>query len=126
MKYDYNHLFSRVPVDVAMLDVEWLGGLTEAKKVAAMAEANQVPIAPHNCGGPVLHFANLYLGAAVPNLMIMESVRGRYDGWHRDLVTTPAEAEDGRLLLPEGPGLGTELSEQVLEADGVDRHVTEA
>ena len=125
-KYDYNHLFSRVPVDVAMFDIEWLGGLTEAKKVAMMAEANQVPFAPHNCGGPVLHFANLHLGAAAPNLMIMESVRGRYNGWHRDLVATPADAADGRLLLPKGPGLGTELSEQVLEADGVDRRVTEA
>lgn len=123
-KYDYNHLLSRVPVDVVMFDIEWMGGLTEARKVTAMAEANQVPFAPHNCGGPVLHFANLHLGAAAPNLMIMESVRGRYTGWHRELVTTPAEAEDGRLLLPEGPGLGTELADSVLEADGVERRVT--
>ncbi|QLG27329.1 hypothetical protein HUG10_07105 [Halorarum halophilum] len=66
-KYDYNHLLSRVPVDVVMFDIEWMGGLTEAGKVTAMAEANQVPFAPHNCGGPVLHFANLHLGAAAPN-----------------------------------------------------------
>lgn len=125
-KYDYNHLLSRVPVDVVMFDIEWMGGLTEARKVTAMAEANQVPFAPHNCGGPVLHFANLHLGAAAPNLMIMESVRGRYNGWHRELVTTPAEAEDGRLLLPEGPGLGTELADSVLEADGVERRVSGA
>jgi L-alanine-DL-glutamate epimerase-like enolase superfamily enzyme len=125
-KYDYEELLSTVPVDVVMLDLEWVGGLTEARKVASMAEAAQVPIAPHNCGGPVLHFANLHLGAAVPNLMIMESVRGRYNGWHRDLVTTPAGAEDGRLLLPEGPGLGTELSEAVLESEGAERRRTEA
>ena len=124
-KYDYEDLLATVPVDVVMLDVEWVGGLTEARKVAAMAEAAQLPVAPHNCGGPVLHFANLHLGAAVQNLMVMESVRGRYNGWHRELVTTPAEAEDGRLLLPEGPGLGTELSESVLEADGAERRVTE-
>ena len=125
-KYDYEDLLSTVPVDVVMLDLEWVGGLTEARKVASMAEAAQVPIAPHNCGGPVLHFANLHLGAAVPNLMIMESVRGRYNGWHRDLVTTPAGAEDGRLLLPEGPGLGTELSEAVLDSEGAERRTTEA
>jgi L-alanine-DL-glutamate epimerase-like enolase superfamily enzyme len=58
--------------------------------------------------------------------MVMESVRGRYNGWHRDLVTTPAEAEDGRLLLPDGPGLGTELSDAVLEAEGAERRVTGA
>ena len=124
-KYDYADLFSRVDVDVVMLDLEWVGGLTEAKKIAAMAEANQRPIAPHNCGGPVLHFANLHLGATVPNLMIMESVRGRYNGWHRDLVTTPASAEDGQLQLPEGPGLGTALADTVLEADGANRRITE-
>jgi L-alanine-DL-glutamate epimerase-like enolase superfamily enzyme len=124
-KYQYNHLLSRVPVDVVMLDLEWVGGFSEAVKVAAMAEANQVPLAPHNCGGPVLHFANLQFGAALSNLMIMESVRGRYDGWHRDLVTTPGEGENGRLLIPEGPGLGTRLSESVLDADGIDRRVTE-
>jgi L-alanine-DL-glutamate epimerase-like enolase superfamily enzyme len=123
-KYDYNQLFSTVDVDVAMLDVEWVGGLTEARKVAGLAEANQLPVAPHNCGGPVLHFANLHLGASIPNLMIMESVRGRYNGWHRDLVTTPAEAADGRLELPEGPGLGTELSEEVLSAEGAVRRST--
>jgi len=123
-KYDYNRLFESVDVDVVMLDIEWVGGLTEAKKVAAMAEANQLPIAPHNCGGPVLHFANLHLGAAVPNLMIMESVRGRYNGWHRELVTKPASATDGRLEFPEGPGLGTALSEDVLSAEGITRRVT--
>lgn len=123
-KYDYNDLFANVDVDVVMFDIEWLGGITEAKKVTAMAEANQLAIAPHNCGGPVLHFANLHVGAAVPNLMIMESVRGRYNGWHRELVTTPAEAENGRLLLPDGPGLGTELSDSVVSAEGVERRVT--
>ena len=125
-KYHYEQLLSNVDVDVVMFDVEWMGGLTEARKVAAMAEANQVPVAPHNCGGPVLHFANLHLGATVPNLMVMESVRGRYDGWHRDLITTPAGAEDGELVVPDGPGLGTELSDEILEAEGVTRRVTSA
>jgi L-alanine-DL-glutamate epimerase-like enolase superfamily enzyme len=70
-------------------------------------EANRVPVAPHNCGGSVLHFADLHLGATVPNLTLMASVRGRHDGWHRDLVTTRAGADDGELLVPDGPGLGT-------------------
>jgi L-alanine-DL-glutamate epimerase-like enolase superfamily enzyme len=120
-KYQYKQLLERVDVDVVMLDVEWLGGLTEARKVAALAESYQRPIAPHNCGGPVLHFANLHLGAAVPNLKILESVRDRYRGWHRDLVTTPAELEDGRLPVPEREGLGTELAPAVLEAPGAVR-----
>jgi len=80
-------------------------------------EANRVPVAPHNCGGSVLHFADLHLGATVPNLTVMASVRGRYDGWHRDLVTTPAGADDGELLVPDGPGSG-QLAEEVLDAEG--------
>lgn len=123
-KYHYNQLFNNVDVDVVMLDIEWVGGLTEAKKVATMAEANHHPIAPHNCGGPVLHFANLHLGASIPNLMIMESVRGRYNGWHEELITNPATAVNGQLELPEKPGLGTNLSESVLDADGIKRRVT--
>lgn len=123
-KYDYNHLLSNVDVDVVMLDIEWVGGITEAQKIATLAEANQVPIAPHNCGGPVLHFANLHLGAAVPNLMIMESVRGRYDGWHKDLITDSMGGGDGRLEVPDRPGLGTELSDDVLSAENARRRST--
>lgn len=124
-KHDFNQLIDAVDLDVAMFDVEWVGGLTEAKKVAALAEANHLPVAPHNCGGPVLHFASLQLAATLPNLMILESVRGRYDGWHRPLVTEPATAQDGRLVVPDGPGLGTSLDPSVLESDGVMRQVTE-
>jgi L-alanine-DL-glutamate epimerase-like enolase superfamily enzyme len=115
-KFQFNTLLRTVDVDYVMFDPNHVGGLTESKKVAALAEAYQVPIAPHNCSGPVTHFANLHLGACVPNLAIMESVRGRYDGWHRDMITVPATASDGRLEVPDGPGLGTELSEEVLSA----------
>lgn len=124
-KYQFNALLREVDVDYAMFDPNHVGGFTESKKVAALAEANQVPIAPHNCSGPVTHFANLHLGASVPNLAIMESVRGRYDGWHRDMVTVPATADGGRLELPDGPGLGTELVDDVLDAPNARRRFTE-
>jgi L-alanine-DL-glutamate epimerase-like enolase superfamily enzyme len=124
-KYDFVNVFANVDLDIAMFDVEWVGGLTEAKKIAALAEAHHVSVAPHNCGGPVLHFANLHLGATVPNLMIMESVRGRYNGWHHDLVTQPATAKDGRLQIPNRLGLGTELKEAVVESEGAIRRVSE-
>jgi len=72
----------------------------------------------------VRHFANLHLGAATPNFVIQESIRNRYRGWHADLVTDAAGIENGRLQLPEGPGLGTELADEVLEAEDVTRRVT--
>lgn len=123
-KFQFNTLLSTADIDIAMFDLNRLGGFTEGKKTAAIAEAHHLPVAPHNCAGPITHFANLQFGAAIPNLMTMESVRGRYDGWHRRLVTTPATASEGRLDVPEGPGLGTELADSVLDADGVDRRIT--
>jgi len=122
--YAFEQLLSTVDVDVVMFDLEWVGGLTEAKRVATLAETRHLPVAPHNCGGPVLHFATLQLASVLPNLQIVESVRGRYDGWHQPLVTDPATAENGRLQLPDGPGLGTALDPSVLDASGVQRRVT--
>jgi L-alanine-DL-glutamate epimerase-like enolase superfamily enzyme len=98
-----------------MPDVCWTGGLSEARDVAAMAEANHLPVAPHNSGGPVMHFANAHLSAAIPNLYVMESIRDRYDGWHRNLVTDPLPVRDGTMALPDGPGLGTELDPEIVE-----------
>ena len=123
-KFQFNTLLAGADIDVVMFDLNRIGGFTEAKKAAAMAEAHHLPVAPHNCAGPITHFVNLQFGATIPNLMVMESVRGRYDGWHRELVTTQSTATDGRLDVPDGPGLGTELSDAVLDADGVERRVT--
>lgn len=123
--YRFAELISTVDVDVVMFDLEWVGGFTAARRVAALAGAHHLPVAPHNCGGPVLHFATLQLASVLPNTLIVESVRGRYDGWHQPLVTEPATAADGRLQLPDGPGLGTALDPDVLDAPGVTRRVTE-
>lgn len=123
-KYQFNQLIDMVQFDIVMFDVNRLGGFTEAKKVASIAEAHHLPIAPHNCGGPITHFASLQLGAVVPNLQIMESVRGRYDGWHRDMITEYSTVTDGRLVVPAGPGIGTELDRDFLNQSGLHRRVT--
>ena len=114
-RYEFKQAMDTGAIDVVMPDACWTGGLSETVAVAAMAEARQLPIAPHNSGGPVLHFANAHVSATVPNLYVMETIRGRYDGWHRNLVTESLEVDDGRLPLPEGPGLGTALDESLLD-----------
>ncbi|WP_331233318.1 mandelate racemase/muconate lactonizing enzyme family protein [Natronorarus salvus] len=113
--YEFAQVIETGAVDVAMLDLCWAGGITAGKAVATMAEAAHLPVAPHNSGGPVLHFANAHLSATIPNLYVMEAIRDRYDGWHRNLVTTPLAATDGYLPIPEGPGLGTELDTSLLD-----------
>jgi galactonate dehydratase len=80
-----------------------------------MAETYYLPIAPHNCGGPILHFATAHVAANVPNLFIMESVRRHYKEEYEGLVTRSLVPEaNGELPLPPGPGLGVELSQAVL------------
>jgi L-alanine-DL-glutamate epimerase-like enolase superfamily enzyme len=114
-QYEFAQAIETGVIDVVMPDLCWTGGLTAGKAVATMAEAHHLPIAPHNSGGPVLHFANAHLAAAVPNLYVMEAIRDRYDGWHRNLVTEPLSVTDGRCPLPEGPGLGTEFDTSLLD-----------
>jgi L-alanine-DL-glutamate epimerase-like enolase superfamily enzyme len=97
-----------------MPDICWCGGISEAKKIATMAETYYLPIAPHNCGGPVLHFASAHLSANIPNLFIMESVRRHYFEEYEGLMTCSLVPESGWLPLPPGPGLGVDLNPDVL------------
>jgi L-alanine-DL-glutamate epimerase-like enolase superfamily enzyme len=103
-----------------MFDLCWTGGLSEAKAIASMAEAQHLPVAPHNAGGPFLHFANAHLCATIPNLYIMEAIRDRYDGWHQNLVTGSLPAEDGMIPIPDGPGLGIEMDPTLVDQPETD------
>jgi L-alanine-DL-glutamate epimerase-like enolase superfamily enzyme len=94
---------------VVMLDVAWCGGLSEARKIAAMAEAWHLPVAPHDCTGPVVLAASTHLSLNAPNALIQESVRAFYRGWYRDVVTALPPVAQGRITVPPGPGLGLAL-----------------
>lgn len=94
---------------VAMLDLSWCGGLTEARKIAAMADAWQLPVAPHDCTGPVVWAASTHLALHAPNAIIQESVRAFYTGWYKELVTELPVVKDGMISLTDAPGLGIAL-----------------
>jgi galactonate dehydratase len=97
---------------VAMLDLSWCGGLTEARKIAAMADAWQLPVAPHDCTGPVVWTASTHLSLHAPNALVQESVRAFYDaktGWYKELVTELPTVKNGMISLNDKPGLGIEL-----------------
>ena len=102
-------------VDYVMLDISWCGGLSEAKKIATMAEAFQRPIAPHDCTGPVVFAASIHLSLNAPNAVFQESVRAYYSSWYRDLVTIMPRIEKGHIYPFEGAGLGLELTPYVLD-----------
>ena len=94
---------------VVMLDLSWCGGLTEARKIAGMAEAWHVPVAPHDCTGPVVYAASCHLSLNIPNALIQESVRAFYTGWYTELVTGLPVVRDGAVTVGDKPGLGLEL-----------------
>ncbi|RJG41290.1 mandelate racemase/muconate lactonizing enzyme family protein [Mesorhizobium sp. DCY119] len=113
-------------VDYVMLDISWCGGLSEAKKIATLAETFQRPVAPHDCTGPVVFAASIHLSLNVPNAVFQESVRAYYTSWYRDLVTVMPRIENGLIYPFAGAGLGLELSEFVLKHKDVIRRKTDA
>jgi L-alanine-DL-glutamate epimerase-like enolase superfamily enzyme len=97
-----------------MPDLSWCGGITEGRKIAALADTYYLPVTTHDCIGPVALWANAHLMMHIPNAIIMEIVRGYVDGWYNDIVTDRIKLEDGHLFLNGKPGLGTALREEVL------------
>jgi L-alanine-DL-glutamate epimerase-like enolase superfamily enzyme len=90
-----------------------------ARKVGALAEAYERPVAPHDCTGPVVYAAATHLSLHLPNAILQESVRAFWDGWYEDLVTALPAIEDGMVSAPPGPGLGLELRPEVFERPDV-------
>jgi L-alanine-DL-glutamate epimerase-like enolase superfamily enzyme len=114
-RWPYKDMLERDAVGVVMVDLCWTGGLTEGRKIAALAETFHRPFAPHDCIGPVGFVAAVHTSFSQPNTLIQESVRAYYTGWYKDLVTELPVIKDGYVLPMEGPGLGTELRPAVFE-----------
>ncbi|MCY4222552.1 MAG: mandelate racemase/muconate lactonizing enzyme family protein [Thiotrichales bacterium] len=106
--------FEHASMDVAIVDIPW-NGAWEGMKIAAMAEAHEVNVAPHNFYGHLSTVMSAHFCAAIPNFRIMEIDIDDVP-WKDDLVTVVPEIEDGRLLLPPGPGWGTDLNEEAIRA----------
>ena len=94
---------------VAMLDLSWCGGLSEARKISALAEAWHVPVAPHDCTGPVVYAASCHFSLHARNALIQESVRAFYSGWYTELVTELPAITKGEVTVNMKPGLGIDL-----------------
>ena len=93
--------------------------MTEARKIASMAEAWHIPVAFHDCTGPVVLAASTHLAMHARNCHIQEIVRAYYFGWYGPLVTALPPLENGRIRPPEGPGLGLALDPERLQASDV-------
>jgi L-alanine-DL-glutamate epimerase-like enolase superfamily enzyme len=108
-RWAFRDLLETGAAGIVMLDIAWCGGLSEARKIAAMAEAWHLPVAPHDCTGPIVLCASTHLSLNAPNALVQESVRAYYRTWYADLVTALPPVVDGHITVPRGSGLGLDL-----------------
>lgn len=123
-RWAFRDLLETGAAGVVMLDVAWCGGLSEARKIASMAETWRLPIAAHDCTGPVVLAASTHLSLNAPNAVVQESVRAAYRTWYHDLVTAVPEVRQGMITVPPGPGLGLELNPDIGKTYTVTRRIT--
>lgn len=109
----YRDLLKAASLDYLMLDLVWCGGFTEARKIAALAQVYNKPLAPHDCTGPVALFAGLQLGIHAPTAVLQEVVRASLSTWYGELVTHLPEITHGHAAAPTLPGLGTALRPEI-------------
>ncbi|MEX2287829.1 MAG: galactonate dehydratase, partial [Planctomycetaceae bacterium] len=111
---DFDRLTSTRAADVVQMDIAHCGGISAAKKIAAMAEVRDIRVAPHCSIGPVALAAALHFDMSTPNFMIQEAF-GEFDvPWRNPLVRGWNPLAGGRFRISDAPGLGLELDEQVI------------
>lgn len=115
-RHEFRELFELQAADVVQFDITHIGGLLEAKKLAAHADIHYVTIAPHNVGGQISTAANLHLAASTTNFRIQEYFNDFADPWVQETAPGLPPVVDGYFALPTAPGLGVELDLDVVGA----------
>lgn len=106
--FEFANLIAAGAADIVQPDLSHCGGISATMKVAAMAEAAYLPVAPHNPNGPVCESASAHIAMAIPNFMLLEQFPG--ESWRPSVVGTPFTSKDGVLSLSEAPGLGIDFN----------------
>ena len=113
-RFEYRELLEQAGCRIVQPDLMHAGGLTEVRRIAALADTWYVPVAPHNPGGPICTVASIHLAAAIPNFFILEQMEPQRA--FRDRASTPPVVfENGHFLVPQAPGLGLEPDLEVLK-----------
>ena len=111
----FREVFERRAADVVQPDLSHCGGLWEARKIAAVAEAHSTAVAPHNPNGPIATAAAIQFALATPNWVIQEAISSDVP-WRRDVLDEPFAVVRGEIAPPTRPGLGVEVDEEAARA----------
>jgi 2-dehydro-3-deoxyphosphogalactonate aldolase len=112
-KYEFARLLEAGGAAILQMNLGRVGGILEAKKIAALAEVRHAQLAPHLYCGPVVGAANIQLATCSPNFLILEGIE-RWQGIHAEVLVKPIRWEAGYVIPPSEPGLGVELNEAVI------------
>jgi galactonate dehydratase len=113
-RHQFLPLLEQKAADIVMLDPTWTGGITESHKIGVLADTFGLPVTMHDCTGPFTLLAGVHLALAAPNATYQETVRAYIRTWYRDVVPHSVVIEDGAILPPTEPGIGTSLLPDVL------------
>jgi galactonate dehydratase len=114
-KYEFIRILETGAASILQMNLGRVGGLLEGKKIASMAEGFYAHIAPHLYCGPIVAAANIQLSATCPNFLILESIQ-KWGGFYEEILNHKIEWEDGYVIVPDRPGIGFEINEEVARA----------
>jgi len=124
MAADFKYLLDLKALSLVIMDMAWCGGVSEARKIATMAQTYKVPVAFHDCTGPVVLAASTHMALHVPNCHIQEMVRAFYYGWYGDVTTGLPPVAKGRITVNASPGHGVALHPDLARRADVHRRTT--
>jgi galactonate dehydratase len=110
-RYPFRELLEKRACHIIQPDLSHVGGLWEARKIAAMAEAYSIAVAPHNPNGPLATVVAVHFALSTPNWLIQEMLTSDVP-WRNDVLDSPIEVKDGYIGVPTRPGIGVEINEQ--------------
>ena len=120
----FKQLIDKRAASIIMIDLAWCGGLSEARKIANMAEASELPVTLHDCTGPIVYAASCALSATLPNAIYQEMVRAYATGWYTEIVDGIPPVAAGRVAPLPGPGLGLRLKPELFRRDDAEMRVS--
>jgi D-galactarolactone cycloisomerase len=116
--HGFKQLFDQRAVDVAMPDIGRVGGIQEARNICALAESYGIPVSPHNFSSGVLLAATIHLMAATPNTWLLE-LDSSDNAVYEELLVAPLEISNGYVQVPDHPGLGVKLNDEIIRQYGI-------
>lgn len=113
-KYEFSSIIEKKAASIIQFNLGRVGGILEAKKIAAIAEAYGVQVAPHLYCGPIVAAANIQISMCIPNFLILECIR-KMDGFYSKIINKPINWNSGYVIPSKEPGLGIEINEKILK-----------